>query len=277
MKLSCWWSYSRESASGVSLRNVLLRDCPGKWWFVTQGYVRGKSQSFVWNSKVLHSWGLNSTALLSFSATVSVWGLCRVIYSAFVKDSRGLQALFHYSGLSKVKCGCCQQHCFIWQWLICFWTCWQASCAVEPWTLSVATIVPAAPFFDGPNFNLTHDFSSPSGLQRAQDQTCSSVECAQEKQQCAFSFEYFLSCIFSSLLLDLAPLWYFTKLNGGMVVSSWVKTCQICRKVDNYLPPPPMSDNENCHWYILFTHSCCTIHGRTSYVLCDTVLYNMLK
>lgn len=162
-------AHSRESTSDVSLANVLLRDCPGKWLFVTQGlgHARGKSQNKMWDFINLfyffyfffwHSWGLYCNALFSLSAITSVWGLWCVIYNAFVKDSRDLQMLIYYHGLNKVKCGCCRQRCFIWQWLIGHWACWQASCSVEPWTVSVATIVPAALFLGGPNFNLTQAF-----------------------------------------------------------------------------------------------------------------------
>lgn len=38
-----------------------------------------------------------------------------------------LQPLIYYHRLNEVKCGGCQQHCFIWQWWICLWTCWQDS------------------------------------------------------------------------------------------------------------------------------------------------------
>lgn len=67
------------------------------------------------------------SALFSLSATSTVWGLCCVICKAFLKGSRGLQTLIHYCGLNTVKCGCCWQQGFIWQWLICPWTCWQDS------------------------------------------------------------------------------------------------------------------------------------------------------
>lgn len=124
-------AYSCECTSDVSLRTVLLRDCPGKRWFVTQGLGHAKRKNArrrPWTLLMLVCAQLGS--LLHFFLPLRS-AVCEAfvvhIYNAFVKRSRAPQPLIHDRGLNKVKCGCCRQHCFIWLWLICLWTSWQDS------------------------------------------------------------------------------------------------------------------------------------------------------
>lgn len=125
MNLSSWWLTVCKSTSVVSLRNVLLRDCPGKWWFVTQRHARRKSQEKVRDLTHVSLCTVGVYMALHCFVSQNVGVFWRVIYNTFVTNSGSLETLIHNRGLNKVKCGCCRQHSFIWQWLISLRACWR--------------------------------------------------------------------------------------------------------------------------------------------------------
>lgn len=118
------------------------------------------------------------------------------------------KTLIHFSGLTKVKCGCCPQHCFIWQRWICIWTCWQASWDGEPWTVLGLRLCQMHLSQTSQVLIWHTDFSRLSGLLRAQNQMCSSDGC-----MCRVSSQFFISSTFSCPSLDSAQLWLLFILN----------------------------------------------------------------